>query len=147
MYSITDPLTSPSEVFAGTGLSGAFNKYDADGFHFSPGDPLWILWGKRRTCAWRYVCQATIKMEVAPGVSGSRFAGLVCHSSLDGMITAVIRVDGTYSIYRDTPRQPFALLAQKASAAILPGWLKTSCALIASATRSRSLSMAPRSNP
>ena len=34
---------------------------------------------------------------------------------------AVIRADGTYSIYRDTPRQPFALLAQKASSAILPG--------------------------
>jgi len=36
VYSIADPLTSASEIFTGTGLSGAFNKYDTDGFHFSP---------------------------------------------------------------------------------------------------------------
>jgi len=34
---------------------------------------------------------------------------------------AVIRADGTYSIFRDTPQRPFALLAERKSDTILTG--------------------------
>ena len=34
---------------------------------------------------------------------------------------AVIRADGTYSIFRDTPQSPFALLAERSSDAIVSG--------------------------
>ncbi len=120
-YSIEDPLTSGGDIFAGTGLSGAFHNYGTDGFHFSPVIPYGYYGVKAGPALESVSVKATIKMEINPGISGSRFAGLACHSSLDGMIMAVIRVDGTFSIYRDTPSQPFALLAQKASDAILPG--------------------------
>jgi hypothetical protein len=120
--SIRDPLTSGSEVFAGTGLSGAFNKYEADGFHFSPVIPYGYYGVKGGPGLGDMTVGVTIRMEISPGVSGSRYAGLTCRSSLEGMVMAVIRVDGTYSIYRDTPRQPFALLAQKASNMILTGY-------------------------
>ena len=121
LFSIVDPLTSPSEIFSGTGLSGAFNRVDKDGFHFSPVIPYGFYGVKGGPALGGMSVSATIKMEISAGISSSRYAGLVCHSSLDGMIIAVIRADGTYSIYRDTPRQPFSLLAQKASTAILPG--------------------------
>jgi hypothetical protein len=120
-YSKKDALTNKSEVFAGTGLSGAFNKYDADGFHFSPVIPFGYYGVKGGPVLGNMSVGVTIKMEIAPGASSSRYAGLVCRSSLEGMVMAVIRADGTYSIYRDTPKQPFALLAQKASDVILPG--------------------------
>ena len=120
-FSIEDPLTSASGVFTGTGLSGAFSKYDAEGFHFSPVIPYGYYGVKGGPALGDVSVSATVKIEVDPGVSGSRFAGLVCRSSLDGMVMAVIRSDGTYSIYRDTPKQPFALLAQRTSDVILPG--------------------------
>ena len=120
-YSMEDPLTSGSEVFAGTGLSGAFNRYEIDGFHFSPVIPFGYYGVKGGPALGDMSARVTLKMEISPGISGSRYAGLVCRSSQDGMVMAVIRADGTYSIYRDTPKQPFALLAQKASDTILPG--------------------------
>jgi hypothetical protein len=60
-------------------------------------------------------------MEIDPSGSSSRYAGLICRSSQDGMYMAVIRADGTYSIFRDTPQRPFALLAERKSDAILNG--------------------------
>lgn len=37
------------------------------------------------------------------------------------MVAAVIRVDGTYTVFRDTPQRPMAVLARKSSKEILPG--------------------------
>ncbi len=121
LYSMEDPLSSGSEFFAGTGLSGAFNRYETDGFYFSPVIPFGYYGVKGGPALGDMSAAVTVKMEIKPGVSGSRYAGLVCRSSQEGMVMAVIRADGTYSIYRDTPKQHFALLAQKASDTILPG--------------------------
>lgn len=120
-YSIEDPLSYGSDIFTGTGLSGAFHEFDTEGFHFSPVIPYGFYGVKAGPGMGNISVKAAIKMEIKPGTSGSQFAGLVCRSSLDGMVIAVIRVDGTFSIYRDTPNQPFALLAQRFSTAILPG--------------------------
>ena len=121
LYSMEDPLTSGGQIFAGTGLSGAFNQYEADGFHFSPVIPFGYYGVKGGPALGDMSARVSLNMEISPGVSGSRYAGLVCRSSQEGMVMAVIRADGTYSIYRDTPKQPFALLAQKTSDTILPG--------------------------
>ncbi len=120
-YVLQDSLTSGSEIFAGTGLSGAYKEYDSDGFHFSPVIPYGYYGVKSGPGLGDISVSATVRMEITPGVSSSRYAGLVCRSSQDGMIIAIIRANGSYTIYRDTPKQPFAVLAQKSSDAILPG--------------------------
>ena len=120
-FHLEDALFGSSTTFAGTGLSGAFNRYEADGFHFSPVIPYGYYSVKGGPALSDVSIGVTVKMEIKPGVSGSRYAGLVCRSSQEGMVMAVIRADGTYTIYRDTPQQPFALLAEKTSNAILPG--------------------------
>ena len=120
-FSLEDSLGIGSETFTGMGLSGAFNRYETDGFHFSPVIPYGYYGVKAGPGLGDMSTSVTVKMEITPGVSGSRYAGLVCRSSQEGMLMAVIRADGTYSVFRDTPRQHFALLAQKASDAILPG--------------------------
>jgi hypothetical protein len=121
LYILEDSLTSGSEIFAGTGLSGAFRQYDSDGFHFSPVIPYGYYGVKGGPGLSDMSVSATVRMEITPGVSSSQYAGLVCRSSQDGMIIAIIRADGSYTIYRDTPQRPFAVLAQKSSDAILPG--------------------------
>ncbi|MCJ7518096.1 MAG: hypothetical protein MUO42_00270 [Anaerolineaceae bacterium] len=120
-YQLEDTLSGSSTPFAGTGLSGAFNRYEADGFHFSPVIPYGYYSVKSGPALADVSVSVSVKMEIKPGVSGSRYAGVVCRSSQDGMVMAVIRADGTYTIYRDTPKHPFARLAEKASDAILPG--------------------------
>ena len=61
------------------------------------------------------------KAQIDPEKRGTQYAGLICRSSKDGMYMAVIGVDGTYTIYRDTPQKPFTLLAERKSAAIQSG--------------------------
>ena len=123
-YHLEDVLSSNSTTFAGTGLSGAFNRYEADGFHFSPVIPYGYYAVKGGPMLGDVSVGVTVRMEVKPGISGSRYAGVVCRSSQEGMVMAVIRADGTYTIYRDTPQRPFALLAEKSSDAILPGLIE-----------------------
>jgi hypothetical protein len=65
--------------------------------------------------------EVTITMQIDPGVSGSQFAGVACRASQEGAYLAVIKVDGTYTLFRDTPKRPLAVLARKESDAILPG--------------------------
>ena len=60
-------------------------------------------------------------MDIERGVSGSQFAGVVCRGSQEGSYMGVIKVDGTYTIFRDTPQRPLSVLAHKASDAILTG--------------------------
>jgi hypothetical protein len=114
-------LTSDEGLFASTGLSGAFHSYEADGFHFSPVIPFGYYSVKGGPALADMIVSADIKMEIQPGVSASRFAGLVCRASQSGMVAAVIRADGTYTVFRDTPRQPLAVLARGATDVLLPG--------------------------
>jgi len=120
-YALHDDLTADNGVFSDTGMSGAFNAYDADGFHFSPVIPFGYYSAKSGPALQNVDVRTTVIMDVDPESSGSQYAGLVCRSSRAGTYMAVIGVDGSYSIYRDTPAKPFSLLAEKRSDAILSG--------------------------
>ncbi|MDK2981211.1 MAG: hypothetical protein PWQ55_1558 [Chloroflexota bacterium] len=120
-YALQAKLTSDTGVFAATGMSGAFNLYDAEGFHFSPVIPFGYYSAKAGPALQSVDVRGTVVMDVNPEQSGSQYAGLVCRSSRAGMYMAVIGVDGSYSVYRDTPARPFSLLAEKRSDAILSG--------------------------
>jgi hypothetical protein len=120
-FALQDDLTADNGVFSDTGMSGAFNAYDADGFHFSPVIPFGFYSAKSGPSLQNVEVRATVTMDIDPQSSGSQYAGLVCRSSRAGTYMAVIGVDGSYSIYRDTPAKPFSLLAEKRSDAILGG--------------------------
>jgi hypothetical protein len=120
-YSLQADLKSEQELFAQTGMSGAFKSYQEDGLHFSPVIPFGYYGAKTGPALENMDISATIKMEIDPEKPGSQYAGLICRSGLDGMYLAVIGVDGTYTIYRDTPQKPFSLLAENTSTAILTG--------------------------
>jgi hypothetical protein len=120
-YALEDALTADNGVFSATGMSGAFNAYDADGFHFSPVIPFGYYSAKSGPALQNVDVRATVTMDIDPESSGSQYAGLVCRSSRAGTYMAVIGVDGSYSVYRDTPAKPFSLLAEKRSDAILSG--------------------------
>lgn len=121
-FTLADELTSDQGAFAQSGLSGAFHNFEEDGFHFSPVIPYGYYAAKTGPALKNVEVSAKVKMEIDPDRSGSQYGGLVCRSSRAGMYLAIIGVDGTYNIYRDTPARPFALLAEKSSDVILPGW-------------------------
>ncbi len=121
LYTIEDALITESETFSQSALSGAFNDLLDDGFHFSPLIPYGYYAAKINPSLADVAVSAVVHMEIDPSSSSSRYAGLVCRSSQDGMYMAVIRADGSYSIFRDTTRYPFAMLAEKRTDAILSG--------------------------
>lgn len=120
-FSLVDDLKTDNGTFSGMGLSGAFSEYEADGFHFSPVVPFNFYSTKTGPSLADVSVEVSVKMEIKLGVSGSQFAGVVCRSSQEGMVAAVIRVDGTYTVFRDTPQKPLSVLAKKASNVIVPG--------------------------
>lgn len=126
---ISDDLHADHGNFASTTLSGAFNTFAEDGFHFSSLIPYGYYAAKSEPALANVAVSAVVHMEIDPNSSSSRYAGLICRSSQDGMYMAVIRADGTYSIFRDTPQRPFALLAQKHSDAIRIGAVNNSLRL------------------
>jgi hypothetical protein len=121
LFTLEDDLTADHATFAQSGLSGAFNAYSEDGFHFSPLIPFGYYAAKANPSLANVAVSAVVRMEIDPSGSSSRYAGLICRSSQDGMYMAVIRADGTYSVFRDTPGRPFALLVERNSDAILAG--------------------------
>lgn len=126
---IIDDLHADRGRFTSTTLSGAFNHFTEDGFHFSSLVPYGYYAAKSEPALANVSVSAVVQMDIDPSSSSSRYAGLVCRSSQDGMVMAVIRADGTYSIFRDTPRQPFALLAERHSHAIRIGAVDNSLRL------------------
>jgi hypothetical protein len=131
-YHMQDDLKSNTGTFSATGLSGAFNDYDQTGFHFSPVIPYGYYSAKTGPALQDVDVYATVTMDIVPDRPGSQYAGLVCRSSRDGMYMAVIGVDGTYTIYRDTPQKPFTLLAEHKSDAILSGGSPNALRLVCS---------------
>ncbi|HEY60912.1 MAG TPA: hypothetical protein G4N92_09580 [Anaerolineae bacterium] len=116
-YVSKDDLLSDKGTFSQTGLSGAFSTYEEDGFHFSPV----ISYGYYGVKADPGLADMSVSVSVLLNQehsSESMYAGVVCRSSQDGKYIAVVRSNGTYSIFRDTPKRPFALLAQKKSKAV-----------------------------
>jgi len=120
-YALEDDLTADHGTFSQSGLSGAFNIFAEDGFHFSSLIPFGYYAAKTNPSLADVAVSTTVHMEIDPTGSSSRYAGLICRSSQDGMYMAVIRADGSYSIFRDTSQRPFALLAERKSDAILSG--------------------------
>lgn len=129
LFEIEDDLRTDHATFSQSGLSGAFNSFMEDGFHFSPLIPYKYYSAKANPSLADVAVSAVVHMKIDPSSSSSRYAGLVCRSSQDGMYMAVIRADGTYSIFRDTPQRPFALLAERKSDAILSGTTNNSLKL------------------
>ncbi len=117
-FLLQDDLRSESSTFSQIGMSGAFSTYQDDGFHFSPVIPFGYYGAKAGPALEGTDASVTVKMQIDPQKKGTQYAGLICHSSKEGMYMAVIGVDGTYTIYRDTPEKPFTLLAEKHSKAI-----------------------------
>ncbi len=121
LFTLEDDLTGDHSTFSQSGLSGAFNTFDENGFHFSSLIPYGYYAAKANPSLADVAVSAVVRMEIDSSGSSSRYAGLICRSSQDGMVMAVIRADGTYSIFRDTPQRPFALLAERKSDTILTG--------------------------
>ena len=64
---------------------------------------------------------AVVNMDMVPGEKATQYAGLICRSSFDGKYIAILRVNGSYTIYRDAVRRPFALLTKGEVEGIQPG--------------------------
>jgi len=111
-FTLMDDLSSDRGTFSKMGLSGAFSEFDQDGFHFSPVIPYGYYAAKADPALADVSVSAVVNMDMVPGVKATQYAGVVCRSSFDGKYMAILRVDGTYTIYRDAVRRPFALLAK-----------------------------------
>jgi len=111
-FYLMDDLSSDHGTFSQMGLSGAFSEFEKDGFHFSPVIPYGYYAAKADPSLADVSVTVVVNMEIDPGVKATRYAGVVCRSSLEGKYLAVLRADGTYTIFRDTIKRPFALLAQ-----------------------------------
>jgi len=120
-FSLQDDLKSDKGLFSQTILSGAFDMYSEEGFRFSPLIPYEFYTVRGGPALEDSSVEVTVKMDVDPMRRASQFAGVVCRSSVQGMYAAVIRSDGYYFVYRDTPSRPMALLARKSSDLIQTG--------------------------
>jgi len=120
-FSLQDDLKSDKGLFSQTILSGAFDIYSEEGFRFSPLIPYEFYTVRGGPALEDSSVEVTVKMDVDPIRRASQFAGVICHSSVQGMYAAVIRSDRYYFIYRDTPSRPMALLARKSSDLIRTG--------------------------
>ena len=120
-YLLIDGLEEDTGTFTQMGLSGAFSSFEEDGFHFSPVIPFGYYAAKAGPSLADISVRVTVTMAVDPKKSSSRYAGLICRSSLEGMYMAVIRANGTYTIFRDTPTYPLTLMAERTSDAIKTG--------------------------
>ena len=111
-FILNDDLTKDNGTFSQMGLSGAFCEFEEDGFHFSPVIPYGYYAAKSGPSLADVSVKALVSMEFNPSVKATQYAGVVCRSSLDGMFTAVLRADATYTIYQDSDQRPFSLLAK-----------------------------------
>ena len=120
-FFLLDDLSDDRGTFSQMGLSGAFSDFEEDGFHFSPVIPYGYYAAKSGPSLADISVSVAVNMDIDPDVKATQYAGVVCRSSLEGKYMAVLRVDGTYTIFRDTIQRPFALLAQGQVEGILPG--------------------------
>ncbi len=119
-YILKDDLRSDKGEFMDIGMSGAYHGYKADGFHFSPVISFGYYGAKTGPALEDMSVKVTAKLNPAYA-SASTYAGVVCRSSREGMYIAVIRDNGYYSIFRDTPNRTFSLLAEAFTSAIRSG--------------------------
>lgn len=115
-----DILLSDQGTFSKTGMSGAYNRFQSDGFHFSPIVAFGYYGVKIDPALGDVSVSASVRLK-ADSPNSSMYAGLVCRSSLEGMYFAVIRENGYFSLFRDSPTRPFSLLAETKAASIKTG--------------------------
>lgn len=120
-FYLMDDLSDDHGIFSQMGLSGAFSEFEEDGFHFSPVIPYGYYAAKSGPSLADISVSVVINMDINPEMKATQYAGVVCRSSLEGKYMAVLRADGTYTIFRDTIQRPFALLAQGQLEGIQPG--------------------------
>jgi len=120
-FTLTDDLTAENGTFSQTGLSGAFSDFEEDGFHFSPVIPYGYYAVKTGPALRNVSVSVTVDMEFLPGVPATQYGGVICRASNEGMIMAVLRADATYTIYRDSIRRAFAMLATEPVETIAAG--------------------------
>jgi len=120
-FYLMDDLSDDHGIFSQMGLSGAFSEFEEDGFHFSPVIPYGYYATKSGPALADVSISVVINMDINPDKKATQYAGIVCRSSLEGKYMAVLRADGTYTIFRDTIQRPFALLAQGQIEEIQPG--------------------------
>jgi hypothetical protein len=111
-FSLADDLKADHGTFAMMGLSGSFSDFEADGFHFSPVIPYGYYAAKAGPALRDVSVSASVEMDFSPGVPATQYGGVICRDSNDGRYLAVLRANATYTIYRDSVRQPFAILAK-----------------------------------
>jgi len=131
-YLLEDDLKQESDLFVHSGMSGAFHAFAEDGFHFSPVIPFGYYGLKTGPALENMDVRATVTMEIDSQKRGTQYAGLICRSSQAGMYMAVLRVDGSYIIFRDTPDRPFSLLAKRNSDVIRTGLTENALRLVCS---------------
>ena len=119
-FYIKDNLLSDKGIIQQSGLSGAYHLYQPDGYHFSSVIPFGIYAVKIGPVLEDSSISATIILN-NDNPQSSMYGGLACRSSVEGMYLAVIRENGFFSVFRDTPNRPFTLLAEAKSANILTG--------------------------
>lgn len=110
-FRLTDNLKADHGTFSQMGLSGAFSDFEADGFHFSPVIPYGYYSAKAGPALRNASVSATVEMDFTPGVPATQYGGVMCRASNEGMVIAVLRANATYTIYRDSERRKFAVLA------------------------------------
>ena len=110
-FSLDDGLTADNGTFSKMGLSGAFSDFESDGFHFSPVIPYGYYSAKAGPALRDVSVSATVEMDFTPGQPATQYGGVMCRGSNEGMVVAVLRVNGTYTIYRDSELRSFAMLA------------------------------------
>jgi hypothetical protein len=120
VFVFNDPLQSDQGTFSKTGMSGAYNRFQPDGFHFSPIVAFGYYGVKSDPALGDVSVSASVRLK-ADSPQTSMYAGLVCRSSLDGMYFAAIRESGYFSVFRDSPTRPFSLLAEARATSIKTG--------------------------
>jgi len=119
-YTFSDALLSDKGTFPKTGLSGAYNRYQADGFHFSAVISFGYYGVKTDPALGNVSISASVVLK-PDNINSSMYAGLVCRSSVEGMYFAIIRENGYFSIFRDNPTRGLFMLTQAKSREILTG--------------------------
>ena len=129
-FNIKDDLLSDKGSIQQSGLSGAYHLYKPDGYHFSSVIPFGIYGVKIGPVLEDSSISITVILN-NDNPQSSMYSGLACRSSVEGMYLAVIRENGFFSVFRDTPNRPFTLLAEAKSDNILtdgaPNQLRLDC--------------------
>lgn len=90
-FVLTDDLTVDTGIFTQAGLSGAYDIFSDQGFHFSPIIPFETYAVQGGPALVDFSVSARLRMNMDPERKASKFAGIMCRSSAVGSYAAVLR--------------------------------------------------------